>query len=216
MYEIIIMGFFDLLESFFFVSLAITFVLIVMLVYHFKERLVGLEKKNDTMFHILNNMIKELKSLQESRPEVITRSDPPYPVNVYSAMFGTDPSYRSCQIEEVGNEDEESDADSEEEEEKVLVLENEDPGIKIINIDMTTTFEDSFDSDNDSTVDEESAEKEALSEEPQNDLEKPTEDTIDYKRMDINNLRELAVSRGLTTDAKKMKKADLIKLLSEE
>ena len=60
------MGFFNLIESAFFASLAITFVLVIMLVYHFKERLVSLEKKYDTMFQILNRVVKELKNLHEN------------------------------------------------------------------------------------------------------------------------------------------------------
>lgn len=54
------MGFFNFVETFFFVSLAITFVLIMMLVYHFKERLSALEKKSNTIVEIMNNMVKEI------------------------------------------------------------------------------------------------------------------------------------------------------------
>jgi hypothetical protein len=60
------MGFFSLLETFFFISLAITFILIIMLVYHFKGRLVTLEDKCNTMFEIMNSMVKEMKNIRES------------------------------------------------------------------------------------------------------------------------------------------------------
>ena len=60
------MGFFSLLETFFFISLAITFVLIMMLVYHFKGRLVMLEDKCNTMFEIMNSMVKEMKTIKDS------------------------------------------------------------------------------------------------------------------------------------------------------
>jgi hypothetical protein len=60
------MGFFSLLETFFFLSLAITFVLIIMLVYHFKGRLVVLEDKYHTMFDIINSLVKEMKNLRDS------------------------------------------------------------------------------------------------------------------------------------------------------
>jgi len=72
------MSFFSLLETFFFISLAVTFVLIMMLVYHFKGRLVLLEDKCNTMFEIMNSMVKELKSLhmqiqiQQKEPEPIS------------------------------------------------------------------------------------------------------------------------------------------------
>jgi hypothetical protein len=60
------MGFYDFMETFFFVSLGITFVLILLLVYHFKQRIFTLEQKTDTMFEIINNIVKELSNLKFS------------------------------------------------------------------------------------------------------------------------------------------------------
>jgi len=69
------MGFFNFLETLFFISLAITFVLIIMLVYHFKGRLVVLEQKTNTMFEILSSMIKEMKDIRESCSVVSDKID---------------------------------------------------------------------------------------------------------------------------------------------
>jgi hypothetical protein len=63
------MGFFNLLETFFFISLAVTFVLIMMLVYHFKGRLVLLEEKCNTMYEIMNSMVKEMKIIHAKQIE---------------------------------------------------------------------------------------------------------------------------------------------------
>ena len=54
------MGVFNFIETFFFISLGITFILILLLVYHFKQRLGAVEQKGDTMFDIMNNMVKEM------------------------------------------------------------------------------------------------------------------------------------------------------------
>ena len=54
------MSVFNFMETFFFISLGITFILILLLVYHFKQRLTTIEQKSDTMFDIINNMVKEL------------------------------------------------------------------------------------------------------------------------------------------------------------
>jgi hypothetical protein len=54
------MGLFNFIETFFFISLGITFVLILLLVYHFKQRLSSLEQKCDTMFEIINNVVQEI------------------------------------------------------------------------------------------------------------------------------------------------------------
>jgi hypothetical protein len=58
------MGFFNFIENFFFLSLAITFVLILLLVYHFKQRITSLEQKNDTMFEIANGLVKEVGAMK--------------------------------------------------------------------------------------------------------------------------------------------------------
>lgn len=54
------MGVFNFMETFFFISLGITFILILLLVYHFKQRLSMVEQKSDTMFDIMNNIVKEM------------------------------------------------------------------------------------------------------------------------------------------------------------
>jgi len=58
------MSVFNFMETFFFISLGITFVLILLLVYHFKQRLTVVEQKGDTMFDIINNMVIELSSIK--------------------------------------------------------------------------------------------------------------------------------------------------------
>ncbi len=64
-----------MLETLFFISLAVTFVLIIMLVYHFKGRLVILEQKTNTMFEILSSMIKEMKDIRESTADLCNKVD---------------------------------------------------------------------------------------------------------------------------------------------
>ena len=66
------MGIFNYIDTFFFISLGITFVLILLLVFHFKQQIVSLEHKNDTMFEIINNIVKEItyvKSAVFSQPQ---------------------------------------------------------------------------------------------------------------------------------------------------
>jgi hypothetical protein len=70
------MGFFNFIESFFFISLAITFVLIMMIIYHFKERINVIEKKNETTIEILNNLAKELTGLRGFVLQMNSQSPP--------------------------------------------------------------------------------------------------------------------------------------------
>ena len=58
------MAIFNFIETFFFISLGITFVLILLLVNHFKQRISGLEQKCDTMFEIINDVVKQINVLR--------------------------------------------------------------------------------------------------------------------------------------------------------
>jgi len=60
------MGFFNFMETLFFISLGITFILILLLVFHFKQRMTSLEQKSDTMFEIINNIVKELNIIKKT------------------------------------------------------------------------------------------------------------------------------------------------------
>jgi hypothetical protein len=55
------------------------------------------------------------------------------------------------------------------------------------------------------------------SKEEQEDLKELAEGgKLDYKKMDIHKLREIVVSKGLTHDASKLKRKDILKMLEDE
>jgi hypothetical protein len=58
------MSVFGFIENFFFISLALLFVLVVLLVYHFKTRITVAEKKSDSMYGLLTAVVKEIKTLR--------------------------------------------------------------------------------------------------------------------------------------------------------
>ena len=62
----ILMGIFNYIDTFFFISLGITFILILLLVFHFKQRMSDLEDKTETMFEIINNIVKEITSMKQT------------------------------------------------------------------------------------------------------------------------------------------------------
>lgn len=55
---------FGFIENFFFISLALVFVLVLLLVYHFKNRITVAEKKSDSMYGLLTAVVKEIKTLR--------------------------------------------------------------------------------------------------------------------------------------------------------
>jgi len=77
------MGVFNFMESFFFISLGVTFLLIIMLVYHFKQRIMALEQKHDTMFEIVTNIVKQIRNMKTNiqhlgEPKTFITTAPPF------------------------------------------------------------------------------------------------------------------------------------------
>ena len=72
------------MDTFFFLSLGIAFVLILLLVYHFKQRLTATENKCDTMFEIINGLASEVNNMKGA---LIARA-PPRPVQMPPQMGG--------------------------------------------------------------------------------------------------------------------------------
>ena len=143
------MGFFNMLEMFFFVSLAITFVLILFLVYHFKQKFTALEEKCDTMFEIINNIVKEMNN----RNNLVTHQEMPENVIFKPESLVNDVYYESSDLpklvvsesdedsEDEDSEDEDSDdEDSDDEDESDLILpeemDNDDKSIKVISVEI--------------------------------------------------------------------------------
>ena len=56
-------GFIPFIESFFLLSLGITFILIFLMVFHFKQRIEKLEKKNNNLSDLSNKIVKEITNL---------------------------------------------------------------------------------------------------------------------------------------------------------
>lgn len=52
------------IETFFFISLVITFILLSLLFYHFKQRLIDVEQKSCRVFEIIENLVKEISFLK--------------------------------------------------------------------------------------------------------------------------------------------------------
>jgi len=262
------MGLFNYIDTFFFISLGITFILILLLVFHFKQQIISLEHKNDTMFEIINNIVKELTALKGAfiqsslsrENEYINTSVQCVPpkINVEKKIVisdsdddDDDTSYTSGQSETDSDaeseDDSDSDSDVEDIETKEVIVENIDihePGeessneIKVINIELSN-IDDSM--ENGSDIEEETdnleeenhiedfvntetivVEKIESSEnlgttEPTETLSTTAENNKEvYRKMSLQALKTLVITKGLSSDTSKMKKNDLLKLLESE
>jgi cobalamin biosynthesis protein CobT len=263
------MGLFNFIETFFFISLGITFVLILLLVYHFKQRLSALEQKGDTMFEIINNLVQEVTMVRSVTNRMIQG------MAFGSPMSNIAPEHMPVQHihlvnEEDGDEDDASEAEDEASEAEDEVSEADDEASEADD----EEDEDEDDEDEDDEEDEvENSEAEDLVKNDVDIVEKSiemvdeiveletvgdletilteninnfieqiemnTEDKVetmvenidelvenldevtestestDYKNMNLQTLKTLAVAKGLVTNASKLKKNELLKLLGE-
>ena len=269
------MAFFNFIETFFFISLGITFVLVLLLVYHFKQRVSGLEHKCDTMFEIINDIVKQMNTvrMQNNVPFMnvfnpLSKSIPEIQHFINETMDINENDYKN-EIEEVEDDDEdeddndnEEDADDDEDADEDDDNDNDDDvddeddneedaddeddddddnyndegSIKIINVNITESNEitelaiEELTDNNENDINEletvESVNVEPINVEKIIPLEqeenveserdiinkKESEKEI-YKKMSMNALKTLVISKGLCSDASRLKKHDLLKLL---
>jgi len=254
----ILMGIFNYIDTFFFISLGITFILILLLVFHFKQRVADLEEKTTTMFEIINNIVKELNStkelcclantvrpFEEKIPIDLFCSPPIYPghkqekIIVSDAESESDGSESEYDSESDDSEDEE-DSDNDEPPallsiEQDLIVGDDDDDVKIITVEIGDTIEvgeieNTFENSEEEkpeeitnleTSDELQVEKletdeskETLAvEESVADLPAVETSKEIYRKMTLQTLKTLVITKGLSSDPSKMKKSDLLKLL---
>ena len=245
------MEFFNFVETFFFISLAITFVLIMMLVYHFKEQLLILEKKSETMFDIMNNIVKEMNSMKNRSISDIAISNNIPLSNIFS-QFNPKTVVSDDDLYTDSDSDSESDDLNDNIDEELLILSDSitsNNDIKRINIefnpneieninDIDILINEIEEKDEIKEVEEKDEIKEVEETNEANEIDQPdeTDETEEikeinneqqnesiineslndsYKKLDINALRTLVVTKGLNVDTKKMKKNDLLKLLEQ-
>ena len=126
------MGVFNFMETSFIISLGITFVLILLLIYHFKQRLTASESKQDTMFEIINNLAQELNNVKGHVGQLTMMSRPstPYPFNTANSniTFTHEKIAQNDEPDEESTEDDEYDSDDEE---RIIVSDEEEDDISV-------------------------------------------------------------------------------------
>ena len=227
------MAAFSIFESFFFLMLATTFVLILLLVYHFKNRITSMEEKNDKLFSIIRSLAEELNTL---------KSDNPYPLNMHPLNVTTNFDSKTNEHSDkfinlndidhsnlVDNIDLDDFDDEDDDEINTEDLEEEfDDEIEMIRQDPDEDADDEEDEDEDEDCQFDNEENEKITipkeikkiivEESEivDELETPkSEEKKEYKNLNLSELKQLVISKGLATNTGKMRKNDLISLLEE-
>ena len=206
-------------ESLFLISLVITFGAIVFIIYHFKHNISILEKKCDTMFEIMNTLAQDV---QKSKM-IQQQQQPQFMGGFYNFQTNDCDGSEDVEVTSIENEnenifnrvvvsdDESEDEENDEENDTIKVINvGNDADIDVEDLEDSPIEEINLDGDNEEDIEEE--EDDDVKEEQ----EEEKEEEQDYKKMDISYLRTLVITRGLATDTKKMRKNELIKLLSQE
>ena len=211
------MSAFGMIESFFFLSLGIVFILIVLLVYHFKQRIATVEQKSDTMFDIVQNLAQELTSIK-------SRLVAPTQVGVAQRSISEIVMEQEESDEDEKEDEDESDDDESDEDES----EDEDDRIKVIEIGEMNTIDTIQEpvEDNSSESDTESDIVELKEDESDKikvlKMESPSAEIVSendinaLKKMPVAELRTITISKGLCSDASKLNKVELVKMLSKK
>lgn len=197
---------FSLFETFFFLTLAITFILILLLVYHFKDRLSKLEQKSDSMFEIIQNLhgtfSEELANLKSTGTNVgggnnsiiLGPSLDPYNIPQNDSIDIEEFDIRKIEHIDLSLEEDSDEEDSDEEEMNDDEEEEDD-------VDNEEDEEEEEESDDGTTIER---------------INVPTmESDTDFKKLSVPQLRELVLSKGLSNSVSKLKKGELITLLSQ-
>ncbi len=212
---------FNLFESFFLMSLGITFSLILILFYHFKERIRFIENKTDNLFSLIQDLAEELKKpnydkLNSGSPYNVLNNEnqpgSPFVGNVAldQVLIGTDLKNFENNLEEVEMEEDvdnidelsdfvESDIEEEDDEE---VIEDDDEEEDIEDDDENENFEKI-------TIPDIKIVKQDTDTEQTHESNK----RINFKKMHVGDLRAMIIEKGLCEDPSKMKKGELIELI---
>jgi len=204
------MGIFSFMETSFFFTLGITFLLILLLVYHFKQRIITVESKQDTLFEIINNLVQEINNIKTS-VTLMNRPPTPYPrdlQNIFRAeqhviVNNDEPEQASEEYDSDDDVYSDNEHDEEDDEDLVIVSDNEDNNsIEELSINEMEDIVEDIVEDTEEDIENDKSEQ----------IE---EDKPDFNKMNLGNLKSYILKQGWVEDASKMKKAQILSLIQE-
>jgi stringent starvation protein B len=205
------MGFFNYIESLFLLSLGITFVLILFLMYHFRQRIIQVEHKSEAMFSLVNNIVTELGNIRRQQTsngwENNVSNPMPFSYTIYQRHNDNN------DILEVEELEEEEDEEEEEEEEHKLDVEMVE--VNDTQVDDTPDNIEIIEFDIEPLAEKKHEELKIEEPEPEPEPE-PEQKTEDYSKLSLPELKKIVSTRYPNYPAiHKYKKAELIELLNK-
>jgi hypothetical protein len=205
-----------LFESILLFSLAVLIILVGLLVYYFKKRIVEIEQKNAKCLEIAQDVyMQQIQLKKEVFSILFQQPQPQYPVDEKIHVELSEESESESESDESESDESESDeSESDESEDEKSVSDT-----KIVNVNLTFPEEceiniDDEESDDNEIIDEPEPEIVSLEPEPiiVNKVESVTKEEL--QKMTPASLKSLLISRGVSADAvSKLKKKELIDML---
>ena len=217
------------MNTFFVASILICCLLVLMLIYNFRQRLSTLETNYKLALEMMNNVVQKMELIENnvaSGGEVQHSQELNIPMvsqqqyNVLEQQDDEDEDGECEQLsddddedengsDEEGDEDDEDDDDDDEDDDEDENGSDEDDDEEDENVAESkenNVVEQQEDMDDDNTISTEDGKEMART------LE--TDGEMDYEKMNLTQLRALVKTRGLSSSVSKMKKADALALLT--
>lgn len=222
----------NVMDSVFYLGLVVTFLLILLVVYHFKNRVTTMEQRCDTMFEIMNNIVQELNILR--RQQKITMGGGEQP-NITTTMGGDYLPEHHTQLdsydqdEDDGESSSEYETDDEDDDENSELSDNDleedsdnEPTERVVELSNELTEESPSPEATTSSLMEIDDNASIKIEKVDATLENETTEDINsdpkmeaYKSMTNSALKAMVIEKGLSTNPSKLKKSELLDLLKE-
>jgi len=228
------MGLSDFLTVPFLISLGITFILVGILGMFLSQRIMDQNHKISSMMGLVSSVVDELNFVRTNlqvmavQPPLDKQAGAGLGAGLVSGSGPVDNEEQS--LISVSDEEEDSDEEDSDDEEENEIIEHEDltdePTIKVI--DMGETMNLNYLQEEEVEVEEEEEEEESEEDDDLEELEELEEQNEeqeeekkvvakpDIKKMNLQALREFAISRGIMGDISKIKKAELVKMIEDQ
>ena len=189
------------MNTFFVASILICCLLVLMLIYNFRQRLNTLETNYKLTLDMLNNVVQKMAMIENGASggyETQELNVPYMDVNEhqYQESEGEESEGEESEGEESEGEESQGEYDSKVVPETIMIAESKNE----IGLDELEDIED------DNTISTEDGKEMALTLENEGEL--------NYEKMNLTQLRALVKTRGLASSVSKMKKADALSLLT--
>jgi len=199
-------GMISFMNTFFVASILICCLLVLMLIYNFRQRLNTLETNYKLTLDMLNNVVQKMAMIengtsggyetQELNVPYMDVNEHQYQESEGEESEGEESEGEESEGEESEGEESEGEEDSKVVPETVMIAESKNE----IGVDELE------DMDDDNTISTEDGKEMALTLENEGEL--------NYEKMNLTQLRALVKTRGLASSVSKMKKADALALLT--